>query len=78
MRRRKEVSKIRLDGVQDDPEVRQETVQTLTEDREFRLDTVRENVTQFGEIRLESVQTDVLAEQGGQASREFLPNTGEN
>lgn len=68
-----EMSEIRPEGVQENPEVRQETVQDMQGGGQIRLDTVRQTMTQFGEIRPASVQTGALAEQDGQASREFLP-----
>lgn len=71
-----ELSEVRPEVVQENSEVRQETVQDMGDDGQIRLDTVRQNVTQFNEFRHGFVQnaevTERVEAEDGQVSREFL------
>ena len=71
-----ELSEVRPEVVQENSEVRQKTVQDMGDDGQIRLDTVRQNVTQFNEFRHGFVQNAEMTErvkaEDGQVSREFL------
>ena len=71
-----DLPEVRLEAVQESSEVRQETVQDTEDDGQIRLDTVRQNVTQFNEFRHGFVQNAEVTERveagDGQVSREFL------
>lgn len=67
-------SEIRLDGVQENVEVRQGIVQDGSRTDKVRLALVREKSTEFPEIRQPFVQTEMMR---GQDSGEFLAESGE-